>query len=264
MNIYFYEEFPTSANLEKIKLINFPTKLIIGCRSLKEFCILRAKFNKEKNIRELIYWPILEKDEGYWFSTLSKHSAIKRIIDELKSNNNPLTIMWDAEIPIKKALIFTQLINYFRNRKLIRDFFINAQRYRIKILTSEYPYIDKFVINLLMRIFLIKFEPRLYNSRRISMLYTSFLKQRLKNESDISNFLDKQIKYEKNIFGEIILGLGTISTGVKGDEMILTPKELKRDLRIARNNKVDEVVIFRLGGLNKEYLKVMESYANSL
>lgn len=136
MKIYFYEEFPTKENLDKIKLIDFPTKLIVAAKSLEQFNPIRNKIKKYKNIKEVAYWPILDKDEGYWFSAFAKNSALKRIIDELKQNKKPLTIMWDAELPIKSSLIFKQFLNYFRNRKIILDFFKNSKRYNIKILTS--------------------------------------------------------------------------------------------------------------------------------
>ena len=57
-----------------------------------------------------------------------------------------------------------------------------------------------------------------------------------------------------------MVALGTIAVGITGNEPILNPEELARDLKIAKNNGINEVVIFRLGGLNKEYVDVIKKY----
>ncbi len=257
MKINFYEEFPTKENFEKIKLINFPTKLIVTAKSLEEFNTIKNKIDKHKNIKEVIYWPILYKDEGYWFSAFTKNSALNRIVNELKQNKKPLTIMWDAELPITPSLIFTQVLNYHRNRKIILDFFKNAKKYKIKILTSEYPFESKFLRNLMFDLFLISFEPKKYKNKKIAMLYTSFLK----NHPNIKNFLENQIKIGKKSFGnDFAVALGTIAAGISLKEKILGPEELKRDLKIVRDNQINEVFIFRLGGLDKNYIKVIKKY----
>ncbi len=259
MKISFYEEFPTKENLNKIKLINFNSGLIVAAKSLKEFYLIEneVKKYKNKNIKETIYWPVLEKEEGYWFSAFSKNSALKRTIDELKQNRNSLTVMWDAELPVQKSLILREILSYFRNRKMILDFFKNAEKYKIKILTSEYPLESKILRNILFDFFLVSFDPKKYNNKKIAMSYTSFLK----NHPNIEGFLEKQVSIGKNIFGDnFIVALGTIAFGVNGNEPILTPEELARDLKIVKNNGINEVVIFRLGGLNKEYIKAIEKY----
>lgn len=259
MRIGFYEEFPTKENLDRIKLIGFEARLIVASNSLSEFHSIESKVNqyKNKNIKEVAYWPVLGKEEGYWFSAFAKNSALKRVIEELKGNKKPLTLMWDAELPFYKSSILKQLFNYFKNRKLILDFFKNAEKYNIKIMTSEYPLESKFFIKLLFGLFLISFDTRKYKNKKIAMLYTSFLK----NHPDIENFLESQIKTGKKYFGnDFIVALGTTAAGVNGNEPILSPEELERDLRIIKNNGVSEVVIFRLGGLNRNYLKAIKKY----
>ncbi|MEK6905405.1 MAG: hypothetical protein AABX24_03300, partial [Nanoarchaeota archaeon] len=62
-------------------------------------------------------------------------------------------------------------------------------------------------------------------------------------------------------FGEnYIVGYGTIALGVGGNEPILSPQQLEKDLQIALEVGVKEVVLFRLGGLNKKYAKVLEKF----
>lgn len=259
MKISFYEEFPTKDSLDKITLIDFPIKLIIAAKSLNDFYLIKNKIGqyKKKNIEEVIYWPILDKKEGYWFSAFAKNSALKRIINELRQNKNPLAIMWDAEIPIHKSLILKEAINYFKNRKIILDFFKKSDEYNIRIFTSEYPLESKFLRNLLFDLFLISFDPKKFKNKKIAMLYTSFLK----NHPDIESFLERQISTGKKAFGnDFMVALGTIAAGISGNEPILKPEELDRDLRIVRNNGINDIVIFRLGGLNKIYLNVIKKY----
>lgn len=259
MRAGFYEEFPIKENLDKIKLIGFEARLIVASKSLEKFHSIENKIKqyKNKNIKEIIYWPVLGKEEGYWFSAFAKNSALKRAIEELNKNKKPLTIMWDAELPYHKSSILRHLFGYFKNRKLILDFFKNAEKHNIKILTSEYPLESKFFRNLLFGLFLISFDTRKYKNKKIAMLYTSFLK----NHSNIGNFLENQVKTGKKYFGnDFAVALGTIASGVNGNEPILSPEELERDLRIIKNNGVSEVVIFRLGGLNKDYIKAIKKH----
>ena len=62
-------------------------------------------------------------------------------------------------------------------------------------------------------------------------------------------------------YGErYIVGYGTIAIGVGGNEPLLSAEQLEKDLRIAQDVGVKEVVLFRLGGLNKKYVKVMEKF----
>ncbi|MBI2558787.1 hypothetical protein HYW20_05670 [Candidatus Woesearchaeota archaeon] len=262
MKIDFYEEFPTKENLDKIKLISFPAKLIVAAKSLEEFHSIQNNVRqyKNRNVKEVAYWPILAKDEGYWFSAFTKNSALKRIINELQQNKRPLTVMWDAELPFYKSTILKYLLNYidyFKNRRIILSFFRNAGKYNIKILTSEYPLESGFFRRLLFELFLISFDPRFYNNKKIIMLYTSLLR----NHPNVESFLENQTKIGKKYFGkDLIVGLGIIATGIGVNEPILKVEDLKRDLKIVKDIGVEEVVIYRLSGLNKNYINVIKKY----
>mgnify|MGYP001569101821 CR=1 FL=1 len=75
------------------------------------------------------------------------------------------------------------------------------------------------------------------------------------------NFLEKQIRIGKNYFGNnFVVALGTIAVGINGNEPILSPKELDRDLKIMKSNGISDAVVFRLGGLNKKYIDVIKEY----
>ena len=101
----------------------------------------------------------------------------------------------------------------------------------------------------------LSFNPDKYNNTKIKMIYTSM--HRIFNEELIREEIKK---YKEHYNEKFIVGLGTIAVGINGNEKILTPEELERDLRICKESGVKEVVIFRLGGLNKEYIKVMNKF----
>ena len=80
-----------------------------------------------------------------------------------------------------------------------------------------------------------------------SWLTESIIRNKIKNY---------KIKYKDKFF----IGLGVLDVGINKNEKIITPEQLERDLRICRELNVKEVVIYRLGGLNKEYLKVINKF----
>src|SRR3989344_2037979 len=117
MQVSFFEEFPTKSNLEKLKLVSWPTKVYLAARSLEEFNKLKKKI-KYKN-KEFVYWPVLDKKEGYWISLFSRRKALLRIFKELKDKNTP--VMLDLELPTRHNfwLYFNEWFNFFKNKKLI-------------------------------------------------------------------------------------------------------------------------------------------------
>ncbi len=68
MQLNFYEEFPNQENLKKLELIDFPVKLVVAAPTLKRFLQVKKKIFSNKYVKEVIYWPILSKEEGYWMS----------------------------------------------------------------------------------------------------------------------------------------------------------------------------------------------------
>jgi hypothetical protein len=74
--------------------------------------------------------------------------------------------------------------------------------------------------------------------------------------NNIKRFETYLVKKNRGMIG---FGLGTIATGVLENEPILSPEKLKEDLEWARQSGVDEVFIFRLGGMSDEYIKVINT-----
>ncbi|MFH1683124.1 MAG: hypothetical protein ABIA37_04980 [Candidatus Woesearchaeota archaeon] len=247
MQISFFEEFPTKKNLDKLKLIKFPTKLYLAAPSLQEFLKIKDKIKSGK-IKEFVYWPIFSYQEGYWISPFTKRTALKRIFAELKDKK--ISMMLDLELPTTKnfSLYFTQLFNFSRNKRLIKRFIGD---YQGKVYLAEYFPISKYKLKLFNFLGL-HYDYK--KARVIKMLYHSMLPF-----SD--NLFKEELRAGKQSFGKNYLaGFGTIAKGVMKWEPILSPGKLKTDLRLAKEVGVDEVVIFRLGGLDEKYIKIIKNF----
>src|SRR3989344_139078 len=199
MIISFFEEFATKENLSKINLINFKSKIYLAAKDVKTFSSLREKILKQnKKIQDVVWWPVLEKKEGYWISPWSKREAILRIIKEINS---------------KKFL----------------DYWLRFSG--------------------------ISFSAK-YNHHIIKMVYSS-----LYGTID-KKYLYKVVNHNKKIYKDkFILSLGIIAGGL-GDEGLISPKELRKCLDIAKISDLKEVVLFRLGGLNRRYLDIIYDFCD--
>ncbi|MDO8510773.1 MAG: hypothetical protein Q7S55_01260 [Nanoarchaeota archaeon] len=244
MLISFFEEFPTEESLAKLKLVSWPTKLYIAANSVDQFRAVTSVIRHNQNLLEAIYWPILKKREGYWISPFSKQTALQRLFDELEHKKIP--VMLDLELPTTQNpwLYLTQFINFKKDKKLIHSFVCNhpGETYLCEYAASEKN---------LQRLGL-HFTSK--KSKIMKMLYHSvhyYSGEKLKAElqQGIEEYGDRYV-----------VGYGTIAIGVNGNEPILSAEQLEKDLQIAQEVGVKEVVLFRLGGLNKRYVKVMEKF----
>ncbi len=249
MQISFFEEFPSKKNLDKLKLIDFPFKLYLASPTLKGFLELKKKITKEykkTKIKEFIYWPILKIKEGYWISPFTKRSALKRIFDELKDTKT--SVMLDLELPTTKNpfLYFTQLPNFLRNKSLIKKFIENHPG---KVYLAEYYPEGKRKEKIL------QFLGLHYKNKKAKIIKMLYHSMHPFNQA----FILKELKRGQKEFGDnFLIAYGTIAPGISGREPLLSAQQLKKDLALAKKTKIKEVIIFRLGGLNKTYLNLFK------
>ncbi len=238
--ISFFVEYPEE-ELDKIELLDFDTKLYVAAPSIREFNKIKLKVNN-LNVTDIVYWPTLKNNDGYWLSPFSDRDALLKVIDE----TNGKALLWDAELPRKKYQAITRLLEFFKNKKDIENYFHKNPG---KIYTAEY-----FPHSKLLEIFGLSFNPNKFGNKMIKMIYSSM-------HEYPESVVQKEMAYGKNNYGDnFIVGLGTLAAGVKGDEPKISPELLERDLRIAREAGVKEAVIYRLGGLSQEYLKVIKKH----
>ncbi|HLC80456.1 hypothetical protein J4207_05185 [Candidatus Woesearchaeota archaeon] len=247
MQISFFEEFPTTKNLSKLNLISWPTKIYLAARSWKEFNQLKSRM-RQKNVKEMIYWPILEINEGYWISPFSFRQALQRIFGELKGKRVP--VMLDLELPTTRNpwLYLTQGLNFFKNKRLIQKFIEN---YAGQVYLAEYYPPGKLTEQIL------EFFGLHYQNKRSNIIKLIYHSMHKFNEE----FICDEMKQGRNEGGERFLAAyGTIARGIQRNEPILSLKQLNKDLELANLEGIKEVIIYRLGGLNKNYVNLLKQF----
>jgi hypothetical protein len=241
MKIDFYAEFPTKKNLEKLKLINWPCKIFIAAHSLKEFQKFEKQAKKINKRIKIAYWPIVKN--SYWISPFSNTKDLKDLFSELEKCKNDLLI--DLELPIlNKKLFFKNFLYFLKNKKLIRKF---LEKNKKRITTAQFP---SAIIHWLYRILGLDYPA---SSEKSFMWYSSTLSHIMnrKTQKHLLKLEDKRVHS---------VSLGTIAKGVITTEPILSPDKLRIDLEFVKKNNFERVIIFRLGGLNKEYTKTIKKF----
>lgn len=251
MRISFFEEFPLPENLAKLRFVTWKTKLYLACPSVTAFTQLEQSLEPhKKQIGELVYWPVLKKKEGYWISPFSRQKALQRIFQELQKEVVP--VLLDLELPTSQnvALFGTEFLHFAANKQLIQKFIAS---YYGEIYLAEYSLGEEKNEKLLEWLGL-HFQNK--NVYVVKMLYHSM-------HAFTEAFLRHHLEQGRKTFGKrYIPAFGTIATGIQGNEPCLSLEQLKKDLAIAREQKMKEVIIFRLGGLTKEYAHLLARFAD--
>lgn len=223
-------------------MINFPTRLFVATDSVEKFQKLEKEIKRINKKIEIAYWPIIKN--SYWISPFSNKNDLIELFNELEKIKNDLLI--DLELPLAKnwRLYFKNIFHFLKNKKLIGNFLMENKD---RITTAEYirsPFDWK-----------TKFLGLDYNFQmeKSLMFYSSTIN---KKTAKIWKDMILQIKNKK----DYSISLGTIATGILGNEPILSPENLEKDLKFVRNSGFKKVIIFRLGGLNKEYIKVLNKF----
>lgn len=259
MKIDFFEEFPTEENLRKIKLIDFSSTIYVAAKSIEEYNFIRKKILKINSKIEVGYWPILEK--SYWISPFSYTFELRKLYDYLIKNkkHKSYKILIDLELPFLSPKLFIwNMFSFFKNKKLIKKMFKDSKNLNIQILTAEYPSPNKIIQNAL-EVIGISYPIKKYPHKKSMMFYSSMIKNKFILKKIKQHIIKCSKRYsEQNM--TLQLGLGTIAKGILGNEPILKPEKLDEDLSFCKKNNINSVIIFRLGGLNKTYLKKIKKY----
>lgn len=251
MRISFFEEYPAFKNLEKLKIVPFNTDVYIAAKSLRDFLVLKSRIKKQyKNVDKVIYWPILNLSEGYWLSALAKTAAIERVIKEIETANED--VLWDAEIPwLNKKLYYKNILSVYKNRQYIAKLLLNIKNPK-KLTVAAFP--KKSITKIFSDFLYASFSRG--NFAYIDMLYSSLLTTRNKEK-----YIEEIIKRSKNNFTEYKVALGLIGRGEEDNVTpLISPSDLKRDLQLIQRESIKDAVVYRLGGLNAEYISVLKQF----
>ena len=251
--VSFFEEFPDENTLKKIALIDFDIRIYVAASNLSEFYDYEGDFKSENgHITEVIYWPVLEREEGYWISPWADAEALERVLDEItnRKDNRKLEVLLDLEPPLKRLKIFG--FNFKKNKRKITEFVRNAEDYNISVSTVEKSYIPDWILEPLA----LSFDSEEYGNRKIKMYYSSYRRQVLPDFFADKLYERKIKKYAKQ---GVAVGLGLIAPGIHDEQHRLAPDILQKEIEIASEQGVEEVIIFRVGGLKEEYLEAMHA-----
>ncbi len=267
MKFKLYEEFPNEESLSKLDYIDFPIDLVLAAKSLDEFENLENKV-KKGNVENVVYWPLLSKEEGYWPNVFSKKTALMRVINEINKSKRNLEIVWDCEFGFERNesgnIVIGDTVKFKDNKELIRNFLKNRNR-NIEITTVEIP--NYLFGDSLLGVFGLAFDPLEYYTKKNKMVYSSLRKYAEKYIPKISldekyyELFKRELRNGVNKFGDkFSISLGCLSNGIIGNEPLMNMGELERELTIAKEEEINEVYLFRLNGINKEYSEVMKKF----
>ncbi len=256
MRINFYEEFPTYENLSKAELINFPSTIFIAAKSLKEFRELEKDLYDINPMLEAAYWPILNK--SYWVSPSSLTYELENLLKDLEKNkeNETLKVLIDLESPSREFYFRNfKNISLIQGKNLIKKIFEKAEEFNIKIYAHEGAYAN-IIEQMIRQIKGLSYPLRKYSHTKIFGYFSELYKPYYRREPTI-RYMERQ----HNKYGEIIqAALGLIAVGQAGNELLVSPEELDVDLCTMYEIGLRNVTIFRLGGLNEDYLNVINKY----
>lgn len=241
MQINFFEEFPDNTTLSKATLLKHRCFIFIAAKSLDEFLDVKEKLHAINPLIESAYWPLLSS--SYWISPFSKTQELRDLYNDFKEHQQKnLKVLVDLELPLRNSrLFFINPLTFLKNKRIIESFLKDADKLGIKMFTSEFP-----APLLILKLLGLSYSVKKYGHERIPMYYSSMVKREWSKR-----FYKKIVKKIPNI------ALGVTAKGILGYEQVITPKGLKEDLDYFNNKNI---FIFRLGGLDKAYMDIIEKY----
>ena len=177
-----------------------------------------------------IWWPVLSR--GYFISALSPLEDLLELLD-ITREYSPKEIMLDLEIPFR-----IEFKNIKEKKKILERVIDEVPH----VISHEYPYVNDLTERMKDR-----YGLKIEADEKIYMCYAPFSPKLL--SKIFANSYKRDVK----------IGVGPISKGIFGFEMILKPKTFEKQIEEIVNYGND-IVIYRLGGLNERYLKVIKKY----
>jgi hypothetical protein len=266
MEIILYSDFP-EGDLKNLNNLGFPAKVIAGAKSLSEFKRVESRIKESKNVTGVGYWPTLSRDEGYWISPWSNSDGLDRIFGQIeeREDKSQMRVLLDLEPPylVKKKQMLTGLRGFGKKKQKIKQFIERAKQNNIQIVSAELP---RFVgSEYLQRLCGIAYDPNEIDYEKVKMAYTSLMTQFGIPRNQARQLLEREARIGHELFGNKFgIGLGcTAKSGLKLDERILTPQELREDLEIIQNEGIEKAYIYSLRGLTPDYAEVLAGFTSS-
>lgn len=248
LEINFFEEFPEEGELQRAELVDFRSTVFIAASSVDAYDEYKAELADINPELEPGYWPVLEN--SYWISPFADTDELTELFEEIRSFEDPVCL--DLELPLLEPSLFFQNISRVRTNKTLISNFI--QETETEIVTAEYPPAP--ILSSLYGALGISYESEQFGHTRCLMYYTSMVPDAV--DRRLATYVERTARTD----ADVAVGLGTIASGVLGDESILTPEGLEQDLQRMVDADIEAVSIFRLGGLDEEYVDVLGQFAD--
>jgi hypothetical protein len=173
---------------------------------------------------------------------------LERVLGEVEQARN-VSVMLDLEPSLKRSRLL-HFQDFKRNKDYVSKFVKDAPSMNIEVYTVEKSYVPGFILEPLG----LSYNPEEYGNKQMKMFYSSFRRAVLP-DLIVNNFFERKARQYKE--RNTIMGLGCIIGGVHETEPVNNPEIMEYEIETAKAIGLEEVVIFRLNGLNDEYLKAL-------
>lgn len=246
VRVGLYEEFPNPWRLAKLHQIDFPVTLALAAPSREEFLRLRGEVQREyPQVREVLFWPTLHQDEGYYLGSWSSHAAVKRVAGEA----NDLPMLWDLEMPRGiQGIEDLSFGDWWRNRQWISQWLSQRSQpvhiWRTHTTMGLNP--------TFLRLMGMHFDPLDYPNVSLHLdLYTTG--QGLP-EAEMTQMLRCGVE---RYGARFVPSLGVLNDREGPEEIFVPPATLRRNLALARASGASEIWLFGVNGLNPDYIQAI-------
>lgn len=249
----FWCEFPEEVNWVKVnKEINFKTEIYIASKNRYDFLKYKKKITN-KNI-EVGVWPVLDKEDGYWFSGFVSQKNIDKLDDFSEFN-----IKIDVEPPIIEGKgSFLMFIRYFLKYLFKKGTNNDYLAQKINNLKNKKIIIGPIAPKIYMRRYVDKINKK-NKLHENYIFYTPIIPRYLRFLFRFYYKIWFKNKEPRNKY----LALGPMEKGIFGEEASYkNTDEFKKDFDFAEKLGFEKIVIFNLEGLfnrkdSKEFLEII-------
>lgn len=259
MRIDFLEEYPLeAANLAPAALWPHAARVYLATRRYDDFRACAQRLVSVNPLMQAAWWPLL--GQSYWFSPWSHPQELADFIDVLDRERtgaqDRLAVLIDLELPtLRPTLLLRHLAGHRRARALLTEIFQRAPDWNIELATAEYPAFGGLNRRVWERLG-ISLDRRWPVRRRYIMYYPTLIPRVF--HCAVRRHIGREARAGGDSYA---LALGPIARGALGNEVLRSPGDLAGDLAFARRCGIEGVGIFRLGGLNPEFLRQLAPHA---
>lgn len=250
--VVFWCEFPEETDwskLEKLlKELDMNIKIYVPVKNLNEFLILKRLIQKKcGHVDEVNVWPVLSKENGYWFSGFTKSEDIKKL-----KQFSTLSIKIDLELPIPKKKYSNMMLITYLGKYLFHKGPNNKQLYstiknmseNTNIILNEFPFprflLKRWGIHM----------PIMKNCTKNIMSYTTIGGRLLRPLTKLYLFI--YLLRERLANKNIMCSIGLIGKGILKNEGVYdNVHQFKSDLDMARFLRIKQVAIYSIDSILK-------------